>query len=88
MAKKTMLTEAQELISEAAKTGAAAVKPVASAALAPAAAAAAGVVLDSVSDALKSGGQKVERATPEATEAVDLPRPPRASRAEAKKPAR
>jgi len=70
MAKKSMLTEAQDSISEAAKTGAAVVKPVASAALGAAAAAAAGVVLDSMSNALKSGGRKLERATPGATDAV------------------
>jgi hypothetical protein len=57
MAKKSMLTEAHDSISDAAKTGAAIVKPVASAALGAAAAAAAAVVLDSVSNALKRGGQ-------------------------------
>src|SRR5829696_5671061 len=64
MAKKNTLTEAQKSISGAAKTGAAIVKPVASAAL--------GVVLDTVSNALKSGGQRVEKATPDATEAARI----------------
>ena len=72
MAKKSTLTEAQKSISGAAKTGAAIVKPVASAALGAAAAAAAGVVLDTVSNALKSGGQRVEKATPDATEAARI----------------
>ena len=85
MAKKSIFTEAQNSISDAAKTGADFVKPVANAALGAAAAAAAGVVLDSMSNALKRGGQKLERATPGATEAVRLAATPLTRRRPKKK---
>jgi len=85
MAKKSMLTEAQDSVSEVAKAGAAIVKPVASAALGAAAAAAAGVVLDSVSNALKSGGQRMEKAAPDATDAVRIAATPSGKRKTKKK---
>jgi colicin import membrane protein len=64
MAKKTILTEAEETIVEAAKTGAAIAKLVAIAGLAAAGPAAAGVVLESASKGLKSAEQTVENVMP------------------------
>jgi hypothetical protein len=90
MAKKSMMSEAQDTIVDAAKTGAQGVKTVASDALGAAAAAAAGVVLDSVSKALGTGQKKVEDAAPAAQRAMQRaaggsPRKPVAGRTAAKK---
>jgi hypothetical protein len=62
MSKKSKPREAQDKIAQAAKTGAAGAKDVASDALGAAATAAAGVVLQRVSEALAPGQQKVEQA--------------------------
>jgi hypothetical protein len=66
MAKKRMLSEAQDTIVDTAKTGAEAVKNVATeaagAAISAAATAAAGIVLTRAADALSAGKKKVEQA--------------------------
>src|SRR4051812_17571334 len=74
MAKKSILTESEETIVEAAKTGAAIAKLAATAGLAAAGPAAAGVVLESASKGLKSAEQTVENVTPgEASEHLGMP---------------
>jgi hypothetical protein len=73
MAKKSILSEAQETIIEAAKTGVAVAKLAATAGLAAAGPAAAGVVLDSVSKGLQRAEQKVTNVTPsEASETFGI----------------
>src|SRR3954468_9185451 len=84
MAKRSMIREAQNTISDAAKTGAAAVKPVAGAALGAAAEAAAGVVLDMASDALQTGARRADKLVPEAAKAL-TPGALRSSRRSTKK---
>src|SRR3954470_15112878 len=64
MAKKSILSEAQETIVEAAKTGVAVAKLAATVGLAAAGPAAAGVVLNSVSKGLERAEQKVANVTP------------------------
>src|SRR3954454_16117463 len=64
MAKKSIVTQAEETVVEAAKTGAAVAKLAATAGLAAAGPAAAGVVLESVSKGLENAEQRVENVTP------------------------
>src|SRR4051812_31493914 len=70
---KSILSETEEAIVEAAKTGAAVAKLAATAGLAAAGPAAAGVVLESVSQGLKSAEERVENVTPsEASERLGM----------------
>jgi hypothetical protein len=64
MAKKSLVSKAEETIVEAAKTGAAVAKLAAIAGLAAAGPVAAGVVLESVSKGLQSAEKSVENVTP------------------------
>src|SRR5215218_4842854 len=73
MARKSILTEADETVVEAAKAGAAVAKLAATAGLAAAGPAAAGVVLESVSKGLKSAEETAENVTPrDASEALGI----------------
>src|SRR3954471_21780149 len=73
MAKKSILTEAQETLVEAAKAGTAVAKLAATAGLAAAGPAAGGGGLESASKGLKSAEETVENVTPrEASEALGI----------------
>jgi len=87
MAKKSVLSEAQETMVEAAKTGMAVAKLAATAGLAAAGPVAAGVVLDSVSKGLQRAEQKVADVKPsEASEPFSIARTPTRKKTARRKP--
>src|SRR3954447_17727799 len=87
MAKKSILSDAQETIVEAAKTGVAVAKLAATAALAAAGPVAAGVVLDSFWKGLQRVEQKVANVAPsEVSETFGITRPPARKKTARRKP--
>src|SRR3954447_22712240 len=87
MAKKSVLSEAQETIVEAAKTGVAVAKLAATAGLAAAGPAAAGAVLESISKGLHRAEQRVEDVTPgEVVERVGIMPSPARKKSRRKNP--
>jgi colicin import membrane protein len=89
MAKKSMLSEVQDTVVHAAKTGAEGVKSIAAdatgAAASAALAAAAGVVVERISEALAEGKKKVDSAALEAQNAAAQQRPDTVRRVQAQK---
>jgi hypothetical protein len=88
MGKKSILSDAQDTLVAAAKTGAAIGKLAATAGLAAAGPAAAGVVLESVSKGLKSAEEKVAKTSPDKlSEGLGIMAPPAVNKTTRKKTA-